>query len=141
MSYNEALIYDALGRYDEAIGVLKGLLDSTARAGWQVLGWGEAEPGDLPGSAGDHLRRAERDAKAVEVYKQEIDLGGDFVSRGYQGEVDAYRDAHQWKEATAAAAEAAAALPKDKQVQLVYAQELTDTGQGGPRGWRWPMRS
>jgi tetratricopeptide (TPR) repeat protein len=129
LSYNEALIDDSLGRYDDAITVLKGLLDSSAEPDGK---YADAEKsnraifldrlGIIYGEQNDTLN-------AVKVYKQEIDLGGDFVSRGYQGEVDAYRAAHQWKEATAAAAEAAAALPKDKQVQLAYAQELTDTGK------------
>ena len=43
--------------------VLKELLDSTAAPGWEVLGRGAVEPGDLPGSAGDHLRRAEQDRR------------------------------------------------------------------------------
>ena len=50
------------------------------------------------------------------------------MKSGYQGQVDAYRDAHQWKEATALAAEAAKALPKDQSVQLMYAGQLADTG-------------
>jgi len=129
LSYNEALIDDSLGRYDDAITVLKGLLDSSAEPDGK---YSDAEKsnraifldrlGIIYGEQNDTLN-------AVKVYKQEIDLGGDLVSRGYQGEVDAYRNTHQWKEATAAAAEAAAALPKDKQVQLAYAQELTDTGK------------
>ena len=56
-------------------------------------------------------------------------LGGEYVARGYSGEVDAYRDVHQWKEATAVSVEAATALPKDKQTQLMYAGELADTGE------------
>ncbi len=58
-----------------------------------------------------------------------IPLGGDYVKSGYQGQVDAYRDAHQWKEATDVAAEAAKALPKDQTVQLMYAGQLADTGK------------
>jgi tetratricopeptide (TPR) repeat protein len=129
LSYNEALIDDSLGRYDDAITVLKALLDSSAEPDGK---YSDAEKsnraifldrlGIIYGEQNDTLN-------AVKVYKQEVALGGDFVSRGYQGEVDAYRATHQWKEATAAAAEAAAALPKDKQVQLAYAQELTDTGK------------
>jgi tetratricopeptide (TPR) repeat protein len=52
-----------------------------------------------------------------------------YARDGYQGEVDAYRDAHQWKDATAVAADAAKALPKDHIVQLMYAQQLADMGQ------------
>ena len=55
LSFNEALIYDALGKYDEATGILTGLLDAVVASGWQVLGTGEAESRDLPESAGHHL--------------------------------------------------------------------------------------
>ena len=58
-----------------------------------------------------------------------IGLGGDYALRGFNGEVDSYRDAHQWKEAVAAAGEAAKALPNDRGVQLMYAFQLADTGQ------------
>src|SRR5205807_6891665 len=53
----------------------------------------------------------------------------DLSKNGYQGQVDAYRDAHQWKEATASAAEAAKASPNDQSVQLMYAGQLADTGK------------
>ena len=43
--------------------------------------------------------------------------------------MEAYREAHQWKDATAVAAEAAKALPKDHDIQMMYAQQLADTGQ------------
>jgi Flp pilus assembly protein TadD len=51
------------------------------------------------------------------------------VERGYDGEIDAYRDAHQWKDATAIAAEGAKTLPKDHLMQLTYAGQLADVGQ------------
>ena len=46
-----------------------------------------------------------------------------------RGEVDAYRDAHQWKDASAAAEEASKALPKNHTIQLMYAGQLADMGQ------------
>jgi Flp pilus assembly protein TadD len=67
-------------------------------------------------------------AEAADVYKQMVLMGPDFAKNGYQGQVDAYRDAHMWKEATAVAAEAAKAMPKDQSVQLMYAGQLADTG-------------
>lgn len=129
LSYNEALIDDSLGRYDDAIAVLTGLLGSTAQAD------GKYSEGDRSNRAifldrlGIIYREQNKTTEAVAAYKQMIALSGDFVSRGYQGEVDAYRDVHQWTQATAVAAEAAKALPKDRQVQLMYAGQLADTGK------------
>jgi len=66
----------------------------------------------------------------VAAYKQMVDLGGDdYELEGYQGQVDAYRDAHQWKDATAAAEEASKALPKNHAIQMMYAGQLADMGQ------------
>ena len=61
LSYNEALIYDALGKYGQATDVLTGILDRLHARRWQVLRAGEAEPGDLSGPAWHHLPRREQD--------------------------------------------------------------------------------
>jgi tetratricopeptide (TPR) repeat protein len=129
LDYNEALIDDSLGRYDDAIAVLKGLVESTAEADGKYSDSEKSNRAIFFDRLAIIYGEQNNTAEAVKAYKQEIGLGGDYISRGYQGEVDAYRTAHQWKEATAAAAEAAATLPHDKQVQLAYAQELTDTGR------------
>ena len=63
-----------------------------------------------------------------EAYKQMAQLGGDYQARGYEGEVDALRDAHQWKAAYDAAAAAAKALPDNHDVQLTYARQIADSG-------------
>ncbi len=39
-------------------------------------------------------REQNKTTEAVAAYKQIIDLGGDYAKSGYQGEIDAYRDAH-----------------------------------------------
>ena len=36
-----------------------------------------------------------------------------IVLRGYEGEIDAYRDAHQWKDAVSASAEMAKLYPNE----------------------------
>jgi len=74
-------------------------------------------------------REENKTAEAVATYKKLVALGSDYVKSGYSGQVDAYRDAHQWKEATLVAAEVAKALPNDHAVQQMYAGQLADTGQ------------
>ncbi|MBB5057693.1 tetratricopeptide (TPR) repeat protein [Granulicella aggregans] len=129
LSYNEALIDDSLGRYDDAIAVLTGLIDSGTQADGKYSDGDKSNRAIFLDRLGIIYREQNKTAQAVDAYKQIIALGGDFVSRGYQGEVDAYRDVHQWTEATAVAAEAAKALPKDRQVQLMYAGQLADSGK------------
>ena len=129
LSYNEALIYDSLGRYDDATKLLMKLVAGSAHADGKYSDQEKANRGIFLERLGIIYREENKTPEAVTAYKQMVELGGDYVRSGYQGQVDAYRDAHQWKEATAVAAEAANALPKDRSVQLMYAGQLTDTGK------------
>jgi Tfp pilus assembly protein PilF len=129
LNYNEALLYDSLGRYDEAISTLKTLLDGTAHADGKYTEQEKGNRAIFLDRLGIIYREQNKTAEAVGVYKQMLAMGGDYVKSGYQGQVDAYRDAHQWKEATEVAGEAAKALPKDQTVQLMYSGQLADTGK------------
>lgn len=129
LSYNEALIYDSLGRYDDATGVLNKLVTDTAHADGKYSDGEKSNRAIFLDRLGIIYREENKTAEAVAAYKQMVDLGGDYAKSGYQGEVDAYRDAHQWREATTTAAAAAKAQPKDHAVQLMYAGQLADTGQ------------
>ena len=129
LSYNEALIYDALGKYDQATKVLTTILDSTAHAEGKYSDPEKQNRAYFLNRLGIIYREENKTAEAVAAYKQMVDLGGDYARDGYGGEVEAYRDAHQWKEAANVAAAAAKALPKDKVIQTVYAQQLADMGQ------------
>jgi tetratricopeptide (TPR) repeat protein len=130
LSYNEALIYDALGKYDQATGVLNGLVDSSSHPEGKYSDQEKQNRAIFLNRLGIIDREQNKTAEAVAAYKQIVDLGGDdYAVEGYQGEVDAYRDAHQWKDATAAAAEAANALPKNHAIQMMYAGQMADMGQ------------
>ena len=129
LSYNEALIYDALGKYGQATDVLTGILDESTHADGKYSEQEKQNRAIFLGRLGIIDREENKTAEAVAAYKQIIDLGGEYAERGFDGEIDAYRDAHQWKEATEAAAEVAKALPKDHLAQLAYAVQLADTGQ------------
>jgi len=128
LNYNEALVYDSLGRYDDAIRTLKTLLDGTTRSDGRYSDQEKGNRAIFLDRMGIIYREQNKTVEAVDAYRQMVSLGGEFAKSGYQGQVDAYRDAHQWKEATTVAAEAAKALPKDQGVQLTYAGQLADTG-------------
>lgn len=129
LSYNEALVYDALGRFDESIKTLKGLLTSTLPPD------GKYSDADRSNRALflDRLAIVNREANhtddAVAAYKDMQTLGGDYQARGADGIVDAYRDAHQWNKALEIAAASAKALPTNHEVQLTYARQLADAGK------------
>ncbi|QHS51086.1 tetratricopeptide repeat protein [Edaphobacter sp. 12200R-103] len=129
LSYNEALVYDTLGRYDDAIRTLKSLIDSTSHPDGTYSDQEKQNRAIFLDRLGIIYREQDKTTESVAAYKQMVALGGDFAKNGYQGEVDSYRDAHQWEKSTAAAAEAAKAMPKDQGVQLMYAGQLADTGK------------
>ncbi len=129
LSYNEALDYDALGRLDDSIRTLKAVLASSTSPN------GTYQDADRSNRVLflDRLAIVDREAgkydDAVAAYKQMAALGGDDQARGEEGEIDAYRDAHQWTAALNAAKAAAAAQPTNHDLQLAYARQLGDNGQ------------
>ncbi len=129
LTYNEALIYDSLGRYDDAITVLTKLVLDTEHADGKYSDGEKSNRSIFLDRLAVIYREENKTAEAVATYKKLVALGSDYVKSGYSGQVDAYRDAHQWKEATVVAAEVAKALPNDHAVQLMYAGQLADTGQ------------
>ncbi len=129
LAFNEALTYDSLGKYDQAVVTLRSVLLATARPDGKYSDGEKSNRAIFLDRLGIVYREANKTPEAVEAYKSMIALGGEYVSRGYQGEIDSYRDAHQWKEALATSADAAKAQPKDRSVQLAYAFNLADTGQ------------
>jgi len=129
LTYNEALLYDSLGRYDDAIGVLTKLVSDTTRTDGKYSDGEKTNRAIFLDRLAIIYREVNKTAEAVATYKQLIALGGDNIKNGYSGQIDAYRDVHQWKEATAVAAELAKAMPNDHAVQLMYAGQLADTGK------------
>lgn len=129
LSYNEALVYDGLGRFDDAIKTLKQLLVTTASPDGKYAG-GELSNRalfiDLLGSA---ARQVGNTGEAIAAFEQMGALGGDYAARASDAEVDTYREAHQWAKALQVAADAAKAMPTNHDVQLTYARQLADAGK------------
>jgi tetratricopeptide (TPR) repeat protein len=126
--FNESLTYDALGRYAEATQVLQGLVSRSAKPDNH---YGDSDKNNRSIFL-DRLANVERAQNhteaAVEAYKQMLPLGGEYAERGYQGEVDAYRDGKEYDKATDVARAAAKAMPANKSIQLMLAGQLADTG-------------
>jgi len=58
-----------------------------------------------------------------------IDMGGDSAQRGYQEQVDAYRDAKQFDKSMEIARKAVDANPKNRELKLTLAGEMADRGK------------
>ena len=129
LNYNEALVYDALGRFDDAQQTLTQIIASTAHPDGKYTDQEKSNRSLFLDRLGSIYRDQDKTPEAVAAYKQMVDLGGDYAIRGFQGEVDSYRDAHDWKGATSAAADAAKALPTNISIQTMYAGQLADMGK------------
>ncbi|MGI4829134.1 MAG: tetratricopeptide repeat protein [Janthinobacterium lividum] len=129
LSYNEALVYDALGRFDESIKTIKKVLATTASPNGTYAEGDRSNRALFLDRLGIVDREAGKDEDAVAAYKQMAALGGEFQARGAEGEIDAYRDAHNWTVALTTARDAAAALPANRELQLAYARQLGDNGK------------
>ncbi len=139
--YNEGLLLDILGRFDEAVQVYQEMLDSP-----QISQPGNGDTRQISHANGAYTDEEKNNRSiflerlatvyveqnkiddAIATYQKMIDLGGSIAARGYQGEVDAYRDAHQFDKALDVARKAVAADPKDRDLKLLLAGELADQG-------------
>lgn len=128
--FTRSEIYEAQGRYDEAAQILQKLIEkSTKPAGdydssqlnnlsvfYEHLGNVYKEQGKLP--------------QAIEAYRKIVTMGPENAVRGYDLEIEAYRDHKDWQQATNVAREAVQKLPENRTMKLVYAGELADIGKG-----------
>jgi len=128
--YNEAVADEALDRNDAAIAILTAAIADTDHADGQYTEQEKGNRSAFMENLADVYRQQDKTAEAIAVYEQMIALGGDeYAERGYQGEVDAWREVYEWQKATDAAAAAVKASPKDSTIALIYAGELADTGK------------
>ena len=129
LSYNLALVYDALGRFDDSIKTLKQLLTATLPPDGKYTDADRSNRALFLDRLAIVQREANHTDEAVSSYKEMQQLGGEYQTRGAGGIVDAYRDAHNWKAALDAAAAAAKTMPANHDIQLTYARQLADSGK------------
>jgi tetratricopeptide (TPR) repeat protein len=129
IGFNEALIDDSLGRYDEAAQTLQGLVKQTSHPDGQYSDAEKNNRSIFLDRLANVYREQEKTDQAVQTYQLMVAMGGEYAERGYQGQVDAYRDAKQYDKATQVAQQAAQAMPKDKSVQLMLAGQLADSNK------------
>jgi tetratricopeptide (TPR) repeat protein len=128
IGFNEALIDDSLGHYDEAVQSLQALVKQTTHADGQYADAEKNNRSIFLDRLANVYREQNKTDLAVQTYQLMVAMGGEYAEHGYQGEVDAYRDGKQYEKATQVAQQAAAASPKNKSVQLMLALQLADSG-------------
>ncbi len=124
--YNEGLLLDVLGRYDEAVQVYQHMVDLTSHANGAYTAEEKNNRGIFLDRLGALYHEENKADLAIATYQKLIDLGGDQALRGYQGEVDTYRDAKMFDKAIDVARKAVATDPKNTDLKLMLAGELAD---------------
>ena len=127
--YTEGLVLDVLGRYDDAAAVYVKMVDVTSHGNGAYTQEEKANRSIFLERLAAVYHEQNKTPEAIATYQKMIELGGDFAKRGYQGEVDTYRDARMFDEATAVCRKAVAANPKDTDLKLLLAWQLADTGK------------
>ena len=126
IGYNEGLLLDVLGRYDEAAAVYEKMVELTAHANGAYMADEKSNRAIFLERLGTIYQEQNKTPEAIAAYQKLIELGGDSAVRGYQLQVDAWRDAKQYDKAVEVARKGVAANPKDRDLKLMLAAELPD---------------
>ncbi len=124
--YNEGLLLDVLGRFDEATQTYSAMVDLTSHANGAYTDEEKNNRGIFLERLGAISLEQNKPDQAIAAYQKMIDMGGDSALRGYQGQVDAYRNAKQFDKAIEISRKAVAADPKNRDLKLMLAGELAD---------------
>jgi tetratricopeptide (TPR) repeat protein len=127
--YNEALIDEAQGKFDDAISIMQNLLEKTEKP---IASYNSSDRNNRSvflERLGTLYREAGKNQLAIETFRKMLDLGDDSAERGYSQIIDSQREDKEWNLATQTAKDAVKALPKDRSMRLVLAGQLADNGQ------------
>jgi tetratricopeptide (TPR) repeat protein len=127
--FNEGLLLDILGRFDEAVQTYQEMVDETSHANGAYTDEEKNNRAIFLERLGTVLLEENKVDDAIAAYQKMIDMGGSSAERGYQGQVDAYRDAKEYDKAIDVSRKAAAGDPKNRDLKLMLAGELADQGK------------
>jgi tetratricopeptide (TPR) repeat protein len=127
--YNEGILLDHMGRYDEAAQDYEKMVDVTSHANGAYTADEKNNRGIFLERLASVYHEQNKVDLAIATYQKMIDLGGDTAERGYQGQVEVYHDAMQYDKAVEVARKSADAKPKERGPKLILAEALADAGK------------
>ena len=129
IGYNEGMLLDALGRFDEAIDTYQKMVDLTSHAnGAYTTEEKNNRAIFLERLAGLYHEQNNLD-QAIATYQKLIDMGNEQAPGGYRGLIECYNDAHDFDRAVEITRKAVEANPKDRDLKEILADELVNQGK------------
>lgn len=129
ISFNEGLLDDALGHYDDAAQIFAKLVAGSEHTTGQYSDQEKNNRSLFLDRLAIVYREQNKTDQAIAQYQKMASLGGEYEQHAYESQVDTYRDIHDYDKAADAAREGAAKHPKNHDLQLMLAQQMTDNGQ------------
>jgi tetratricopeptide (TPR) repeat protein len=127
--FSEGRLLDILGRFDEAAKTYSSMVDLTSHANGAYTDEEKNNRSIFLERLGSIYIEQNKTEEAAATYQKMIDMGGDSEIRGYQSQVDAYRQSQQFDKSLEVAHKAVAANPKKRELKLMLAGELADRGK------------
>lgn len=125
--YNDVTLAESEGRIDDAIRLLKEMVDSTSRRTYNPAE--KAQRVTLLERLGVLYRSHDRTNEAVDTFRQIGELDPDLANRAAAQVVETLRQGRDYKRAEEESAAAATKYPQDRMVLLTRASVLADTGK------------
>ncbi len=127
--YNEGLLLDVLGHYDEAASTYEKMVDQTSHANGAYTAEEKNNRGIFLERLGAVYHEQNKVDEAIATYQKMIDMGGESATRGYQLQVDTFNDARMFDRAVEVSRKAVEANADDRDLKLMLAGELVDQGK------------
>jgi tetratricopeptide (TPR) repeat protein len=127
--YQQALLEDILGNYEQAIEILQGLLKKTERESGHYTAGEASNRAVFLEHLGQVYRTEQKYAEALEVFKQIRELGDQQAPRAEALIVETLRSDRQPEKAREAVDAAVAKYPKDRALRILRASLLGESGE------------
>jgi tetratricopeptide (TPR) repeat protein len=131
VTYSEAMIYEAQGRYDDAIRVLSGAITSV-KSGADPAPSNRRTLAILFEQLGRVYREAGNNTAALNTFNDLAALGDEEAQRASVLIIDTYRADRDLAHALEAADKAVAKYPQDRDLRITRALLLGDKGEADP---------
>ncbi len=126
--YNEALIYESQGRFEDSIRVLSGAVSSLRGRG-SLSESRRRSLGILYNQLGRLYREVENYSAAISVYEEMLALGPEEASQARAMLIESYRADKQLDRAIAESERALAAEPDSRSSKMMHALLLAESGK------------